>query len=387
MPAMARRRGTLCVLLLGVGPCVMGLPGTLQHEHGPVSLRAPLPASQDQQAGTQRTLVSFAYYEGREGARENLQYFLRAGIDASQPGGGPISYGFVINGFDCSEPIPTDRDDIVVLKRANEGFDYGAHTALLRYIAQAGVKAYRGEMAVELWDFGSDSQQLTAAQLPFDKYVFLNAGVRGPFLPAYWPKSRSWTRVYLDKLSPSVKLVGNSIVCLPESDLCVKGGPGITPNPDCYGPKVEGYAWATDQVGLQVLLDRETVFQSHPDKVSAILNGEYGMNIAIFKAGYTIDSLLLAYQGVDWTNRSNWGCNDNEHPSRSGTYFGVTQHPLETVFVKVEWVHDDGTIDKIMPNFVDAYTDFQKLGWARSSAAAGATASGRELSRAVLPSL
>ena len=384
---MARRRGTLCVLLLGVGPCVMGLPGTLQHEHGPVSLRAPLPASQDQQAGTQRTLVSFAYYEGREGARENLQYFLRAGIDASQPGDGPISYGFVINGFDCSEPIPTDRDDIVVLKRANEGFDYGAHTALLRYIAQAGVKAYRGEMAVELWDFGSESQQLTAAQLPFDKYVFLNAGVRGPFLPAYWPKSRSWTRVYLDKLSPSVKLVGNSIVCLPESDLCVKGGPGITPNPDCYGPKVEGYAWATDQVGLQVLLDRETVFQSHPDKVSAILNGEYGMNIAIFKAGYTIDSLLLAYQGVDWTNRSNWGCNDNEHPSRSGTYFGVTQHPLETVFVKVEWVHDDGTIDKIMPNFVDAYTDFQKLGWARSSAAAGATASDRELSRAVLPSL
>ena len=379
------------MLLLAVGTCVMGLPGTLQHEHGPVSLRGSfteLPASQDQQTGTQaRTLVSFAYYEGREGARENLQYFLRAGIDASQPGDGPISYGFVINGFDCSEPIPTDRNDIVVLKRANEGFDYGAHVALLQYIAQAGVKAYRGEMAVELWDFGSESQQLTAAQLPFDKYVFLNAGVRGPFLPAYWPKSWSWTRVYLDKLSPSVKLVGNSIVCLPESDPCVRGGPGIEPNPDCYGPKVEGYAWATDQVGLQVLLDRKTVFQSHPGKVSAILNGEYGMNTAIFKAGYTIDSLLLAYQGLDWTNRSNWGCNGNQHPSRSGTYFGVTQHPLETVFVKVEWVHDDGTIDKIMPDFVDAYTDFQKLGWARSSAAAGATASDRELRRAVLPSL
>merc|ERR1711865_323224 len=346
MSMLARRRGALSVLLLGAVTCVMGLPGTLQHEHGPVSLHAPLPAS-DQQAESQRTLVSFAYYEGREGARENLQYFLRAGIDASQPGDGPISYGFVINGFDCC-----------------------AHTALLRYIAQAGVKAYRGEMAVELWDFGSESQQLTAAQLPFDKYVFLNAGVRGPFLPAYWPKSRSWTRVYLDKLSPSVKLVGNSIVCLPESDLCVKGGPGITPNPDCYGPKVEGYAWATDKVGLEVLLDTGTVFQSHPDKLSAIINGEYGMNIAIFKAGYTIDSLLLAYQEMDWTNRSNWGCNDNEHPSRSGTYFGVTQHPLETVFVKVEWVHDDGTIDQIMPQYVDAYTSFSKRREERSHAGA-----------------
>ena len=382
---LARRRGTLCVLLLGAGTCVLGLPGTLQHEDGPVSLHAPLPAS-DQQAETQRTLVSFAYYEGREGARENLQYFLRAGIDASQPGDGPISYGFVINGFECSEPIPTDRNDIVVLKRANEGFDYGAHLALLRYIASNGVKAYRGEMAVALaGELPFDKNGGTvAAQLPFDKYVFLNAGVRGPFLPAYWPRGRSWTRVYLDKLSPSVKLVGNSIVCLPQSDPCVNGGSGITPNPDCYGPKVEGYAWATDQVGLQVLLDTESVFQSHPDKVSAIINGEYGMNIAIFKAGYTIDSLLLAYQGMDWTNRSNWGCNDNEHPSRSGTYFGVTQHPLETVFVKVEWVHDDGTVDKILPQYVDAYTNFQKLSGARPSA--GATASDTEFSQVVLPS-
>ena len=350
------------MLALGAGTCVMGLPGTSQNEPGPLSLHASLSAS-DQLAETQRTLVSFAYYEGREGARANLRYFLEAGIGAAQREFSTVSYGFVINGFECSEPIPTDRDDIVVLKRANEGFDYGAHLALLRYIAEDGVKAYRGNMAVEL---GSGSH-VTAAQLPFDKYVFLNAGVRGPFLPAYWPRSRSWTRVYLDKLSPTVKLVGNSIVCLPQSDDCVSGGPGITPNPDCYGPKVEGYAWATDQVGLQVLLDTSSVFQSHPDKVSAIINGEYGMNVAIFKAGYTIDSLLLAYQGVDWTNRSNWGCNDNLHPSRSGTYYGVSQHPLETVFVKVEWDHGDGTLDKIMPEYVDAYTNFEMNRAARSS--------------------
>jgi len=339
-----------------------------------MSLLAPFVAGEQQQAmqqaeTQQRTLVSFAYFEGREGARENLQHYLRAGIGASQPGEGPITYGFVINGFDCSEPIPTDRNDIVVLKKENAGFDYGAHLALLRYIAKAGVQVYRGEMAVELAEFGSEFQP-RAAQLPFDKYVFLNAGVRGPFLPAYWPKDLSWTRVYLDKLSSSVKLVGNSIVCLPQSDMCVKGGPGNTPNPDCYGPKVEGYAWATDKVGLKVLLDTGTVFQSHPDKLSAIINGEYGMNIAIFKAGYTIDSLLLAYQEMDWTNRSNWGCNDNQHPSRSNTYFGVTQHPLETVFVKVEWVHDDGTIDQIMPQYVDAYTSFSKQREERSHAGA-----------------
>lgn len=34
-----------------------------------------------------------------------------------------------------------------------------------------------------------------------------------------------------------------------------------------------------------------------------------GSSAAILAAGYNIDSLMLRYQGVDWRDKANWGCN------------------------------------------------------------------------------
>lgn len=40
-------------------------------------------------------------------------------------------------------------------------------------------------------------------------------------------------------------------------------------------------------------------------------------------------------QGINWRNPDHWACNDQVHPSRLGTYDGISQLPHETVFVKV----------------------------------------------------
>lgn len=64
-----------------------------------------------------------------------------------------------------------------------------------------------------------------------------------------------------------------------------------------------------DQVGLQTLLEDGQVFACHRNIADAVYHAELGASLAIFKAGYTIDSLMLRYQGVDWTNQSNWNCN------------------------------------------------------------------------------
>ena len=63
------------------------------------------------------------------------------------------------------------------------------------------------------------------------------------------------------------------------------------------------------QVGLQVLLDAGHVFQCHPTLKHVIYHSELGSAKAIFEAGYTIDSLMLRYQGVNWSDTSNWDCN------------------------------------------------------------------------------
>ena len=36
---------------------------------------------------------------------------------------------------------------------------------------------------------------------------------------------------------------------------------------------------------------------------------EMGSSASILRAGYNIDSLMLRYQGVDWRQTENWGCN------------------------------------------------------------------------------
>ena len=64
-----------------------------------------------------------------------------------------------------------------------------------------------------------------------------------------------------------------------------------------------------------------------------IINGEYKMSRTILKAWYNLDSLLLAYEGVDWQNQSNWECNHMIPPARHQQYGdGISIHPLEVVF-------------------------------------------------------
>ena len=73
------------------------------------------------------------------------------------------------------------------------------------------------------------------------------------------------------------------------------------------------------QVGLQVLLDAGHVFKCHPTLKHVIYHSEMGSAEAIFKAGYTIDSLMLRYQGVNWSDSTNWDCNAKYVATRTRT--------------------------------------------------------------------
>eukprot|EP00966_Prymnesium_polylepis_P292116 6746266-Prymnesium_polylepis.1 len=103
-------------------------------------------------------------------------------------------------------------------------------------------------------------------RLNLTHFIFLNDGVRGPFLPRWIPRGWHWSQAFTDTLGTRppqstavVRLVGTSITCLAPSDACVKL------DPHCEGPKVEGFATATDAIGLQVL-QRSTVFEQHESK-------------------------------------------------------------------------------------------------------------------------
>jgi len=242
-------------------------------------------------------IIFYAYYETKE-TRFNLEYFLEFGgiVDAH-------FYIFIINGF--TDIVFPSLANLRVLYRSNRGYDFGAYAAGIHYVSE------------KFPDF--DKIQF---------FVFLNASVIGPI--THQSKGWDWVAHFhsLFLLDPTVRLYSTSIVCLSKDD---KGG---------AGPKVEGFFWCTDRLGLDLLRKEETIFINHPSKEMAILQGEYGLTHCLFhKHGFNIGCILTRYQGIQWRDKKYWHYNNNRHPSRHKSFYGESMNPYETIFHKWHW-HD-----------------------------------------------
>ena len=44
-------------------------------------------------------------------------------------------------------------------------------------------------------------------------FIIMNSSVRGPFTPAYYTAKQHWSRIFTDKITDEVKLVGPTISC------------------------------------------------------------------------------------------------------------------------------------------------------------------------------
>jgi hypothetical protein len=48
-------------------------------------------------------------------------------------------------------------------------------------------------------------------------------------------------------------------------------------------------------------------------KDGVVVMGEYGLSISLMAAGYSFDTLMYKYGGVDWADERNWKCNNQVH--------------------------------------------------------------------------
>lgn len=236
--------------------------------------------------------ISYVYHQSQR-SDYNFSYFLENELKYRAN----IFYTIVINGNYCSFDIPK-LDNCRIIYRNNTGYDFGGHNDALKKL-------------------GDDLKS-------FDYFFFLNCGVIGPILKN---KSENWYNRFTDKFNEKVKLVGTSIVCLPASDL---GG---------FGPKVESFCFCLDKKGLDLVLQKGTIFYNHSNKTDAILNGEYSLSKCILQAGYTIDCMLTKYNNINWLNPANHHLNNNIHPSRQNSFYGKSINPYEVIFHKWYWKH------------------------------------------------
>ncbi|KAL0939761.1 uncharacterized protein CTRU02_206371 [Colletotrichum truncatum] len=252
----------------------------------------------------QKLLVTFTYYESVS-ARANLKYFLKHGLhDAAD-------FVFIFNGDTpqgqekAAKLIPK-RNNIKIVERNNTCFDLGATGEVLK--------------KNKMWK-------------KYDKFIVMNASLRGPFLP-HWSDS-CWSDLFLAKVTDEVKLVGITANCYPRFH-------------------VQSMIWATDRIGMELLLDpfqglaasvgdgwgsREDLVGlggCYNEYIKAI-HAEIGSTSIITGAGYKVDVMMTSYHGISTPDPRTYCTSIPSHVQdtlREGEYFGFTIHPYETIFIK-----------------------------------------------------
>ncbi len=240
-----------------------------------------------------KILVVYTYFKSPS-ADYNLQFFHDYAISYKEN----IDFILVINGYECSIELK-ELSNFYIIKRQNLGYDFGGHSAALKFINSNNKK--------------------------YDYYFFMNSGVIGPIIPHYLEEEHHWTDYFIGKINEKVKLVGTTIVCMKEKELKL------------YGPRVEGFFFLTDQKGLDLMIEDGNIFKNHKTKFGAIINGEYGLGRCILKNGYNMDCMLNYYQNIDWRLKENWHMNDYKHPSRHNSFYGKSINPYEVIFHKWYW--------------------------------------------------
>jgi hypothetical protein len=254
-----------------------------------------------------RTLVLYIFSPTDPEYLNNLQYFIRDGIRAN------------------------DGCDYVIVVNQAVGQEMMSFSAMSSMAGSLPPNARYVTHRNECYDWGTLGWLLTTKQVDTSKYeyiLFINSSVRGPYLPSYWPKHVHWTRVFTDRINNSTKLVGPTISC---EGIQPVGFPKERKN-----PHVQSFVVATDQVGLQLLMADGDVFKCYDHIHLTMFHSELGASKVILDAGYTIDCLMMRYQGVNWQDKSQWHCNSDESPYKESHYDGINVDPLEVLFVKVK---------------------------------------------------
>jgi hypothetical protein len=259
-----------------------------------------------------RPLVLYAYSE-TPSSRANALFFLKNGLHAS------ADFIFILNGeTDFELLLPEGVPNIKFIKRDNTCYDLGAYGEVLRNNNKELARKYK-------------------------RFILLNSSIRGPFQPV-WSKG-CWSKLYLDRLSDKVKLVGMSYSCI------------VTRH-------VQSMIIATDNIGIDILLGGDPTDTSNtpdilhaqeygnPDSLLGLstcyttryraVSAEISLTNLIYKAGYNVSVLMTAAS----TSPSFY-----EHCTIPEGWEFLDVHPYESLFVKANRdIYMDPSIIKKLTN-------------------------------------
>jgi hypothetical protein len=143
------------------------------------------------------------------------------------------------------------------------------------------------------YDFGGWSDGLLKDDFykKYEKFIFVNSTVLGPFVPYYY--KGKWTDIYTNNLTDDVRIFGSSI------NSCIQKFNKILFH-------VQSYIFAMNKETVEFLIDNgifsNTIYINNYDEV--VLKKEIDMSQLVLKNNWNIGSLMPYYKNVDFRNPS-----------------------------------------------------------------------------------
>eukprot|EP01013_Petalomonas_cantuscygni_P010589 TRINITY_DN2373_c0_g2_i1.p1 TRINITY_DN2373_c0_g2~~TRINITY_DN2373_c0_g2_i1.p1 ORF type:complete len:525 (+),score=26.40 TRINITY_DN2373_c0_g2_i1:149-1723(+) len=285
-------------------------------------------------------------------------------------------YFVALSSVDCDVALPLGAPNIFVIARDNVCWDFGAWSQMARMLLTVGslpkddtTPGLKKPVVMGSLAAGFAATLRAVRRLPYKFFIFLNASVRGPFLPPWAPRGFHWTEAFtrlldepgLVRSAPSqdtfhagwrrqrkrkvpVKLVGTTINCSFKRQ-------GVA------HPHVQSMAWAVDAAGLAAVMGADPEVSTTLQCTSEVAPGaagrrayiwqnEVGLSRAILQAGFDIKSLMtmtVHHDDVTAEAYHPWSegetCNPQADGSIGDPYYeghanGTTLHPYEVVLFK-----------------------------------------------------
>jgi hypothetical protein len=250
-------------------------------------------------SNSNKILILYCYFEKNINYINNLQLFLKLGLYDE------CDYLFIINGK-ISIEIP-EKNNIKVLYRKNEDYDFGAYNDALETI---NINKY-------------------------NYYFFINTSVRGPFIPSY--VKIKWYEPFINLLIDDIKLVGTSINILDkdtnESNAFYNKTNFVKPY-----THVQTQMFAMTRECLEFLMFSKLFSNNDYNNWSEfIAMKEILMSQLVLKNNWNISCIIPEYQNIDYrllNNDVNFSSNHGD-PNFTNATFGRTVHPYESIFIKI----------------------------------------------------
>ena len=250
-----------------------------------------------------QVLVLYHYFEKDQSYIDNFSHFLRFGYEPY------LNYVIIVAGS-YTVDLPK-ASNIEYLFTQNENFDYGGYATAIKTL-------------------GFNDR--------YDRYIFVNSSVRGPFLPAY--TKSSWVQILLDMFDPGVGLVGTTISLIPSNHSVAKlyyakyGKMAF--NEDILSHvQTTCYMLSKDSLRYLVSSGFYDITQSL-SKDETVCDYEIRLSQLLLAQGLNLKCILPEYNKYDYCTLTR----DINSCSREGdcgffnSYFGRTAHPYESIFIK-----------------------------------------------------